>query len=327
MSTSSRGALAPGRFRLLLLALVLFIVGTAVLAGGRLARLLEFVLLAIAIVVALLELRVRGESRLVSISLAAGVIFVGGVEHTAPGPPRTLPPRPDHRERPGRRLRRARGLARVRVGDAARPIGERPDRRRDLRVSPDRTRVGERLRDAGRRPSRLAPLSRRHGLGDAGHAALSLLLVRHAGDARLRRRDAAVCARRHARRAGGRDRSALHRDHRRAAGGAVPGRPRRPGRELETGRLKRRILIELPEPEGGRPWTIPYTTTSPSPGAPCSSFSSTCSCWRWSRPTPIRGSGGADPCRRVARRRSTSGSSPGFCRASRCPSACSLRWR
>src|SRR4030095_13551783 len=83
MSTSSRGALAPGRFRLLLLALVLFIVGTAVLAGGRLARLLEFVLLAIAIVVALLELRVRGESRLVSIALAACVIFVAVVDHTA----------------------------------------------------------------------------------------------------------------------------------------------------------------------------------------------------------------------------------------------------
>ena len=82
MSTSSRGALAPGRFRLLLLALVLFIVGTAALPESGPVRLLEFVLLAMAIVVALLELRVRGESRLVSIALAVCVIFVAVVDHT-----------------------------------------------------------------------------------------------------------------------------------------------------------------------------------------------------------------------------------------------------
>jgi hypothetical protein len=82
MSTSSRGALAPGRFRLLLLTLLLFIVGTATLPGASLAPLLEFVLLVVAIVVAVLELRVRGQSRLAPIALAACVIFVAVVDHT-----------------------------------------------------------------------------------------------------------------------------------------------------------------------------------------------------------------------------------------------------
>jgi voltage-gated potassium channel len=81
MSTSSRGALAPGRFRLLLLALVLFIVGTAALPESGSLRLLELVLLAGALVVALLELRVSGQSRLVPITLASGVIFVTVVDN------------------------------------------------------------------------------------------------------------------------------------------------------------------------------------------------------------------------------------------------------
>lgn len=82
MSTPSGGALAPGRFRLLLLALVLLIVGTSVLPGTGPARFFEFVFIAAAIVVALLELHVRGESRLAPIALAACVIFVAVVDHT-----------------------------------------------------------------------------------------------------------------------------------------------------------------------------------------------------------------------------------------------------
>src|SRR5262245_19670228 len=82
MTTPSGGALAPGRFRLLLCSLVLFIVGTAVLPETGPARFLELVLLAGTLVIALVELRVDGESRLVPIVLAAGVIFVTVVDHT-----------------------------------------------------------------------------------------------------------------------------------------------------------------------------------------------------------------------------------------------------
>jgi voltage-gated potassium channel len=81
MSTPSGGALAPGRFRLLLLALVLFIVGTAALPASGPVRFLEFVLLAGTLVIALLELRVPGQSRLVPIALASSVIFVTAVDH------------------------------------------------------------------------------------------------------------------------------------------------------------------------------------------------------------------------------------------------------
>jgi voltage-gated potassium channel Kch len=76
MSTPGGGALAPGRFRLLLLALVLFIVATAALPQSGPVRFLEFVLLAGTLVIALVELRVHGESRLVPIVLASSVIFV-----------------------------------------------------------------------------------------------------------------------------------------------------------------------------------------------------------------------------------------------------------
>ena len=81
MSTSSLRTLAPGRFRLLLAALVLFIVGTAALPESGPARFLEFALLALTLVVALLELRVDGQSRLVPIVLASGVIFVTVADH------------------------------------------------------------------------------------------------------------------------------------------------------------------------------------------------------------------------------------------------------
>jgi hypothetical protein len=73
--------LAPGRFRLLLCSLVLFIVGTAALPETGPARFLEFVLLAGTLVIALVELRVNGQSRMVPIVLAAGVIFVTVADH------------------------------------------------------------------------------------------------------------------------------------------------------------------------------------------------------------------------------------------------------
>jgi voltage-gated potassium channel len=82
MSTPSGGALAPGRFRLLLCSLVLFIVGTAALPASGPGRFLEFVLLAGTLVIALLELRVHGESRLVPIALASSVIFVTVVDQS-----------------------------------------------------------------------------------------------------------------------------------------------------------------------------------------------------------------------------------------------------
>lgn len=73
--------LAPGRFRLLLCSLLLFIVGTAALPETGPARFLELVLLVGTLVVALVELRVDGQSRLVPIVLAAGVIFVTVADH------------------------------------------------------------------------------------------------------------------------------------------------------------------------------------------------------------------------------------------------------
>jgi hypothetical protein len=73
--------LAPGRFRLLLCSLVLFIVGTAALPATGPARFLELVLLVGALVITLLELRVPGQSRLVPIALASSVIFVTAVDH------------------------------------------------------------------------------------------------------------------------------------------------------------------------------------------------------------------------------------------------------
>jgi Ion channel len=76
MSTLRRGALAPGRFRLLLLALLLYIVATAASAGAAQARFIEFVLLAVTIVVAIVELRVGGLRWSAAIVLAASAILL-----------------------------------------------------------------------------------------------------------------------------------------------------------------------------------------------------------------------------------------------------------
>src|SRR5262245_65617927 len=82
MSILGRGALAPGRFRLLLLALVLFIVGTAASTGTTQARLIEFILLALTVVVAILELRVGGLRWSASVILALSVILLTLVDLT-----------------------------------------------------------------------------------------------------------------------------------------------------------------------------------------------------------------------------------------------------
>jgi hypothetical protein len=82
MSPLGRGALAPGRFRLLLLVLLLDIVGTAASTGIAQARLIEFVLLALTVVVAILELRVGGLRWSASIVLALSVILLTLVDLT-----------------------------------------------------------------------------------------------------------------------------------------------------------------------------------------------------------------------------------------------------
>jgi hypothetical protein len=79
-----RSRFAPGRFPLLLAALLLFIVGTAVTPWTGGARLVEVVLIAIALGVAVLELRAPGQRRLVPITLAACVILVSLADYTVP---------------------------------------------------------------------------------------------------------------------------------------------------------------------------------------------------------------------------------------------------
>jgi voltage-gated potassium channel len=68
-------ALAPGRFRLLLLALLLFFGGTAVAAGTRAERVVDAILLAGVLAAAILDLRERGQ-RWYFGGLAAGIILL-----------------------------------------------------------------------------------------------------------------------------------------------------------------------------------------------------------------------------------------------------------
>ena len=82
MGTSD--VLAPGRFRLLLGALCLFLVGTAATTSLRRALLVEFVLLAVTVVVAVLELRSRGQRWLGTIGLAWAKLFET-LDGVAPG--------------------------------------------------------------------------------------------------------------------------------------------------------------------------------------------------------------------------------------------------
>jgi voltage-gated potassium channel len=78
----SRAAFAPGRFRVLLLALVVFIVGSAAVPRADSAQLIEFALLAMTLGAVVVELRAPGQSRLVPIALAACVILATGVDYT-----------------------------------------------------------------------------------------------------------------------------------------------------------------------------------------------------------------------------------------------------
>jgi voltage-gated potassium channel len=90
MPPLSRHVLAPGRFRLLLLSLLLFIIGTAVAPsfGGRI---LEFVLLATTLAVAILELHVPGQRRVVPFALAVSVIVASLMDLAMPMTLRHLP--------------------------------------------------------------------------------------------------------------------------------------------------------------------------------------------------------------------------------------------
>jgi voltage-gated potassium channel len=77
-----RAAFAPGRFRLLLLSLLAFIVGTAASPRAGSGQLIEFFLLAITLGIAVVELRAPGQRRLIPIVLAVAVILVSAVDHT-----------------------------------------------------------------------------------------------------------------------------------------------------------------------------------------------------------------------------------------------------
>jgi len=80
-ATPGRAVFAPGRFRLLLLALLVLIVGTAVSPGGGGRQLIEFLLLALTLGIAVIELRAPGQHRLVPIALAASVIVLSAADY------------------------------------------------------------------------------------------------------------------------------------------------------------------------------------------------------------------------------------------------------
>jgi voltage-gated potassium channel len=73
-------ALTPGRFRLLLLALLLFLGETAAVTGTRAERPVDVTLLALIIVAAVLDLRERGRRGRFDIGLAGGVILLSVVD-------------------------------------------------------------------------------------------------------------------------------------------------------------------------------------------------------------------------------------------------------
>ena len=73
-------AWAPGRFRLLLLSLLLFFGGTAAATGSRLERPVAVTLLALVVVAAVLDLRERGHRGRFALGLAGGVILVSVVD-------------------------------------------------------------------------------------------------------------------------------------------------------------------------------------------------------------------------------------------------------
>jgi nitrate reductase NapE component len=84
MPTVSRGVLAPGRFRLLLGALLLFIVATAVTMNMRQALVIEFVLLVVTTLIAVLELQAPGARWRGTVTLASLVIVLALVDLALP---------------------------------------------------------------------------------------------------------------------------------------------------------------------------------------------------------------------------------------------------
>src|SRR5258705_4916374 len=103
MRIGTSDVLAPGRFRLLLGALLLFLVGTAATTSLRRALLVEFVLLAVTVVLAVLELPSRGQRWLRTIPLPVLVILPALADLTP-----ALQQRPIHTEVGHRHLRRLR---------------------------------------------------------------------------------------------------------------------------------------------------------------------------------------------------------------------------
>ena len=132
--------LAPGRFRLLLLALLLFFGGTG--AGFAHTGAIEVALLVLVIVVAVWDVRDGGRGGLVAIALAGGTILLGVVDLSV-------------------RIRHLPVFASAIVALFAglvvwraytgvmrpRPAGGGPHCRRGLRVPPDRPCLGQGLRD------------------------------------------------------------------------------------------------------------------------------------------------------------------------------------
>jgi voltage-gated potassium channel len=76
-----RATLAPGRFRLLLLSLLVFIIGTTISARLEYGRIVEYTLLAVAVGITMVELRAPGQRRLVPTLVAACVIFMSVIDH------------------------------------------------------------------------------------------------------------------------------------------------------------------------------------------------------------------------------------------------------
>jgi hypothetical protein len=88
VSPGPRGsAFTPGRFRLLLLSLLLFFGGTAAATGTRVERLVEVTLLGLVVVAAVLDLRERGHRGRFALGLAGGVILVSVVDLNVPTKP------------------------------------------------------------------------------------------------------------------------------------------------------------------------------------------------------------------------------------------------
>ncbi len=75
-------AFAPGRFRLLLLALLVLIVGTAAAPRSAPVEIIDVILSAMTLGIAVVELRAPGQQRLVPITLAVSVILLTLMDYT-----------------------------------------------------------------------------------------------------------------------------------------------------------------------------------------------------------------------------------------------------